>query len=107
MRPHIYHTYRSLRHNRRGKIPCMRGIFSNHFQAWRVLCFCLLVALVFPRAKSQEGGYANSNSVTVGDTIKFYISTSSNHFPLNIFRIGKERKKVLTVGSVTGGIQAT
>jgi hypothetical protein len=45
----------------------------------------MFIFLSFPLS-AQEGAYVNKISITQGDTLKFYVSTSSNPFTLRITR---------------------
>jgi hypothetical protein len=57
---------------------------------------------------SQEGAYVNSISITQGDTLKFYVSTSSDIFSMRITRFYSSdvSLRVAEFGNLTGGIKA-
>ena len=68
------------------------------------LILCTFV-LLRGSVNAQEGGYLSSLSPTIGETLKFYISSSVTSFDLDIYRLGQVKQKVMTIRSVSGGIQ--
>ena len=54
---------------------------------------------------AQEGGYLSSLSVTKGENVRFYLSTSDSSFVLPIYRLGKQKKNILNIANIPGGIQ--
>ena len=58
-----------------------------------------------PTVPNTEGGYTNSTSITKGETLKFYISTLKPFFDLDVYKLGINKTKVLTLHSLPGGLQ--
>ncbi len=56
-----------------------------------------------PGSYLPEGGYLNTLSAKVGDTLQFHISTSSNPFQISIFKLGVSQKLVYTSPLIPGG----
>ena len=59
------------------------------------------------QAKAQSDGYLSPLSVAQGEKLRFYISTGDPKFDLTFFKLGLEKKFVLTLHDLPGGIQAT
>jgi hypothetical protein len=53
----------------------------------------------------NDGGYVNSISVTAGDTLRFYVSTSVDPFSLNVYQIGKSDTLKNSFTNIPGGIR--
>jgi hypothetical protein len=80
---------------------------QKYFMIRKFILFISIVILACPIGRSQnDGGYVNSMSVTEGDTLRFYISTSVNPFTLNIYQIGTADTLKLSYANVSGGLQA-
>jgi len=74
------------------------------------LLFIILVFLaVYPAFPQLEGGYVNKQSVIPGDTLKFYISTTSATVNFVIKRIVNSSTLVTaaTYNNITGGVKTT
>ncbi len=66
----------------------------------------LVIISYSPKSSPQEGGYVNSYTVSVGDTLKFYISTSVSPFDLTVFKIEQQATFFRTLGPAQGGVQS-
>ncbi|HYM19791.1 MAG TPA: N,N-dimethylformamidase beta subunit family domain-containing protein [Candidatus Kapabacteria bacterium] len=63
------------------------------------------VCLLFGSACAQEGAYTSSLSVSQGDTLSFFVSTTFQTYDVGIVRLGEIRTDILTIHSITGGYQ--
>jgi hypothetical protein len=72
--------------------------FRAIFVAGFLLYFCC-------HAVAQTDGYLSSLSVTQGEKLRFYISTPNPIFDLKIYKLGLEKKEILVIQSLPGGIQ--
>jgi N,N-dimethylformamidase beta subunit-like, C-terminal/Putative Ig domain len=70
-----------------------------------VLAGLLLFTLLQSDAFSQEGGYAWPLSAAPGDSISFYVSTSSDTFAMNVYDLAAGDSLVATFSSLRGGIK--
>ncbi len=50
-----------------------------------------------------EGGYLNTLSVEIGDTLQFHISTASPNYQISIYKLGLNQALVYTSPVITGG----
>jgi hypothetical protein len=67
----------------------------------------LLLFLIPGYSFAQEGAYVNSITVTQGDTLKFYVSTSSHPFDMRITRFitSEVKARITDIKSLPGGIR--
>ncbi|MDP4219749.1 MAG: hypothetical protein Q8916_03145 [Bacteroidota bacterium] len=72
----------------------------------RILYISAILLFFISSLHAQEGGYVNSLSLSNGETLRFYISTTRNTYDIDIFRLGESRLKIQTIPSVAGGLQA-
>jgi hypothetical protein len=70
----------------------------------RAFVFFSLLFLFTTGVFAQEGGYLSSLSIAKGENLRFYVSTSSSTFDIDIYRLGKERDRIYTIKDVKGGI---
>ncbi len=56
-------------------------------------------------AAADEGGYSDKLSVFNGESIKFYVSTSSANYQIKIYKLGENAGPVFTSPILSGGIQ--
>jgi len=82
----------------------MYTLFKNRIFAILILLF-LFTHFSFA-VVANEGGYTNKFTVSNGETIKFYISTSSQAFQLKIYKLGTNSSLVFTSSNIQGGIQS-
>ena len=54
---------------------------------------------------ATEGGYSNKISVFKGETLKFYISTSSSSYQIKINKLGENAGLIFTSSTIQGGLQ--
>lgn len=70
----------------------------------------LIFLLIFTRFSfadfANEGGYVDKFSVSKGETIKFYISTSEQSYQLKIYKLGANSSLVYTSSILQGGLQS-
>ncbi len=69
-----------------------------------IICFILLSN---QGAFAQADGYLSSFSVAQGEKLRFYISTPDPKFDMHIYKLGLNKKEVLTLKDLPGGIQTT
>jgi hypothetical protein len=66
----------------------------------------ILVLTFLSLLKADETGYVNKISLTQGDTLKLYISTSVNPFSVQIYKYNDVDSLVTTISNISGGIRA-
>jgi len=82
----------------------MYTIYKNRI--FTILIFLLLFTHFSFAIVANEGGYTNKFSVSNGESIKFYISTSSQSFQLKIYKLWTNSSLVFTSPNLQGGIQS-
>ncbi|MDP4235995.1 MAG: hypothetical protein Q8919_06070 [Bacteroidota bacterium] len=72
---------------------------------FRAIVIAGILLLFSFEAKAQSDGYVSPVSVAQGGKIRFYISTGSPTFTLSIFKLGFQKREILALHDVPGGIQ--
>ncbi len=79
--------------------------FTNKLKILFTLIFFLGLNQLNFAVVATEGGYSNKTSVFQGETLKFYISTSSTSYQIKIYKLGENAGLIFTSSSIQGGLQ--
>ena len=83
----------------------MDTIFKKRFKIFVIFIFSIGFSNLGFADFATEGGYSNKLSVFKGETIKFYISTSSSSYNIKIYKLGENARLIFTSSSISGGLQ--